>query len=217
MLACLALILITNMTNLLSYPVNIGPNVTICFMSDEASVATSLIASLMRVFIPFGVMLTLNLLVVRRLRRSKARVSVLSLIKVGSQIQNKSRPLTRKEFKFIVSTLIIDFIYLVFYLPLGIDFLIQTYNIFDDSINFNPLATAIYNLYNYVSQFFAISHTSALFFIFVIFNRFFRNELIVLLRLDKVFPSLQSESGILAIPTIRSYNLNRNNAQTHYS
>lgn len=97
----------------------------------------------------------------------------------------------------MVSTLIIDFFYLIFYLPIGIGFIIQTYNLFSTSLTSDPMANAIYNLYSSVAQMIALGHASVLFFVFLIFNRIFRAELIILLRLDKLFASLNSDPSVV--------------------
>jgi hypothetical protein len=201
MLACLALILITNMTNLMTYPGVSTSNYTSskCTTTNDVNISTNLIANLMRVFIPFGLMLTLNLLVIYRLKQSKIKVGVSNLIQVASKLQNSSNQpyhqITNKEFRFMVSTLIIDFVFLFFYLPLGVNYGIATYNLFSTSLTSNSLWNAAYNLFSQVTQMLAISHTSMLIFVFLIFNRNFRIEFILLFRLYKLFPSLQPDSS----------------------
>ena len=197
MLSCLGLILIVNMTNLMTYPVTSSSNKTSCSMSNDISIATNLIANVMRVFIPFGLMLTLNILIIYRLKQSKIKVGVSNVMQIASQQQSKQteRQLTNKEFRFMVSTLIIDFVFLFFYLPMGVSYIIATYNQFNTSITGDSYSNAVYNLFNNISQLIAMAHTSVLFFVFVIFNRYFRLELIYLLRLQKLFPSLQSEGS----------------------
>lgn len=193
MLGCLTLILITNMTNLMTYPVISSTNMTSCYTASNVSLANDLIACLMRIFIPFGTMLTLNLIVIQRLRRSKAKVGVtIAMISIGPKPQNSSgSQLTSRELRFTVSTLTIDFVFLFFYLPLGIAYAIVIYNLFDDSIKSNMIDNAIFNIFSSISQLLAMSHTSVTIFIFVIFNRYFRAELIRIFRVYKVFPNLQ--------------------------
>lgn len=194
MLACLALILVTNITNLITYTATDANNATYCFMTNNLTVATSLIATLMRVFIPFGIMIALNFLVIYRLKQSKVRVSVSNVIQIASQTRRQfSRQLTKKEFRFTVSTLIIDVIFSFFYFPLGVAYVIVICTIFNASIFSDPLSNAIFILCSNVSQLLALAHTSVLFFIFLVFNRIFRAELVVLLRLNRFFPHLTSE------------------------
>lgn len=195
MLGFLAFILLADMTNLLTYPVTNAKNVTSCFVATDVTLATNLLANLMRVFIPYGLMLTMNLLVIWRLKSSKVRAGVANTLQVTGN-SRASRQLSNKEFKFTVSTLIIDFVFLFFYLPIGIVFIIATYNLFGTSITSDPVSNAIYNFISNITQMLALSHTSALFVIFVIFNQYFRNELIILFRLNRVFPSTNSETSI---------------------
>jgi hypothetical protein len=195
MFGFLAFILLADMTNLLTYPVTNAKNVTSCFVATDVTLATNLLANLMRVFIPYGLMLTMNLLVIWRLKSSKVRAGVANTLQVTGN-SRASRQLSNKEFKFTVSTLIIDFVFLFFYLPIGIVFIIATYNLFGTSITSDPVSNAIYNFISNITQMLALSHTSALFVIFVIFNQYFRNELIILFRLNRVFPSTNSETSI---------------------
>ena len=200
MLGCLSLILITNLTNLMTYPViNSSTNTTSCYTANNVSLANDLIACLMRIFIPFGTMLTLNLVVIYRLRRSKTKVGVATtaMMNIGPKpqssqvIRSAAGQLTSKELRFTVSTLTIDFVFLFFYLPLGIAYAIVIYNLFDDSIKSSMFDNAIFNLFSSISQLLAMSHTSVTIFIFVIFNRYFRAELIRVFRVYVVFPNLQ--------------------------
>jgi hypothetical protein len=209
MLACLALILVTNMTNLMTYPAMGSNNVTYCFMTNNLNVVTNLIAVFMRFLIPYIIMLTFNLLVIYRLKHSKIRVSFSNSIRSGSGSQEQPfRQLTRKEFRFTVSTLIIDSIFLFFYFPLGINYAIATYNLFSTSITSDLYLNAVFNLFSNLTQLLALAHTSVLFFIFIVFNRIFRTEFIVLLRIDKFFPTLVSENT----PNTNRNNNNNNNA-----
>lgn len=196
MLGFLAFILLADMTNLLTYPVTNAKNVTSCFVAIDVTLATNLLANLMRVFIPYGLMLTMNLLVIWRLKSSKVRAGLANATLQVTGNSRTSRQLSNKELKFTVSTLIIDFVFLFFYLPIGIVFIIGTYNLFGTSITSDPVSNAIYNFISNITQMLALSHTSALFVIFVIFNQYFRNELIILFRLNRVFPSVNSETSI---------------------
>ena len=196
MLGFLAFILLADMTNLLTYPVTNAKNVTSCFVASDVTLATNLLANLMRVFIPYALMLTMNLLVIFRLKNSKVRAGAANATLQATGNSRASRQLSNKEFKFTVSTLIIDFVFLFFYLPIGIVFIIATYNLFGTSITSDPVSNAIYNFISNITQMLALSHTSALFAIFVIFNQYFRNELIILFRLNRVFPTANSETSI---------------------
>lgn len=163
----------------------------------------------MRVVVPFIFMLALNLLVIWKLKKSKVRVGVARLAS-QSQNQQNARQFSNKEFRFMVSTLIIDFVFLIFYLPITIALSILIYNLFCTSLTSNPLANAIYNLFLSIAQMIALGHTSALFFVFLILNRTFRAELIVLMRFDKLISSLKPATSIFFTNTNNSI-FRRNN------
>lgn len=208
MLVCLVLILVTNMTNLMTYPALDSNNATYCFMTNNLNVVTNLIAVFMRFLIPYIIMLAFNLLVIYRLKHSKIRASFSNSIRSGSGSQEQPlRQLTNKQFRFIVSTLIIDFLFLFFYFPLGVNYAIATYNLFCTSITSDMFSNAVFNLFSNLTQLLALAHTSVLFLIFVVFNRIFRTEFIVLLRIDKFFPTLVSENT----PNTNRINNNNNN------
>ena len=195
MLSFGALILIADVPNLINYPVtNPVTNITTCFLSNTINTANNLIAAFMRIFIPFAIMLTLNLKVIRNLKQSKIRVGVANVTQSGQQTSHRQQ-LSNKEFRFVVSTLIIDFIFLFFYLPIGVNFFIVIYNLFGTAITSNPVSNAANSFSMTIFQLLAQLHTSLLFFFFIIFNRNFRKELIVLLRLNKLFQSLKPLSS----------------------
>lgn len=209
MLSFGALILIADVPNLINYPVtNPVTNITACFLSNTINTTNNLIAAFMRIFIPFAIMLTLNLKVIRNLKQSKIRVGVANVVQ--SSQQTSHRQFSNKEFRFVVSTLIIDFIFLFFYLPIGVNFFIVIYNLFGTAITSNPVSNAANSFSMTIFQLLAQLHTSLLFFFFIIFNRNFRQELIVLLRLNKLFRSLKPLSS-----TNLTRTLNMNTIQMH--
>lgn len=205
----LAFILIINVTNLITYSVTDANNITSCFISNGISIATSINTNLTRVFIPFVFMLTLNLLVIWRLKSSKIRVGVVNVLQIAAASQQNGqfhKQMTNREFRFTISTLLIDFVFLFCYFPLEVNICIQLYNLFDDSITGSPIASAVLNVFTSVAQVMALGHTAVLFFVFVIFNRNFRNELIMLFRLYKIFPALQPQDNTTMLTRIMNNN-----------
>lgn len=205
----LAFILIINVTNLITYSVTDANNITSCFISNGISIATSINTNLTRVFIPFVFMLTLNLLVIWRLKSSKIRVGVVNVLQIAAASQQNGqfhKQMTNREFRFTISTLLIDFVFLFCYFPLEVNICIQLYNLFDDSITGSPIASAVLNVFTSVAQVTALGHTAVLFFVFVIFNRNFRNELIMLFRLYKIFPALQPQDNTTMLTRIMNNN-----------
>ena len=208
MFGFLAFILIINVTNLITYSVTDANNITSCFISNSISIATSINTNLTRVFFPFALMLTLNLLVIWRLKSSKIRVGVVNVLQIAASQQNGDyqKQMTNREFRFTISTLLIDFVFLFCYFPLEVNIGIQLYNLFDDSITGSPIASAVLNVFTSVAQVMALGHTAVLFFVFVIFNRNFRNELVMLFRLYKIFPALQPTDNTTVLTRIINNN-----------
>lgn len=208
MFGFLAFILIINVTNLITYSVTDANNITSCFISNSISIATSINTNLTRVFFPFALMLTLNLLVIWRLKSSKIRVGVVNVLQIAASQQNGQyqKQMTNREFRFTISTLLIDFVFLFCYFPLEVNIGIQLYNLFDDSITGSPIASAVLNVFTSVAQVMALGHTAVLFFVFVIFNRNFRNELVMLFRLYKIFPALQPTDNTTVLTRIINNN-----------
>lgn len=194
-MACLSLILITNVTNLLSYPsvlvsddeydddmtttsvnstnVNSSSSASssriVCTATEATYIATSLIAILMRIFMPFTVMVTLNALVLMRVRRSRRRVTTSS-----------ASTSSKRDVRFAVSTIVVDFMFLVFYTPLAGFLALSIASLVDANV-WSPLTGALIDLFSSVAQLLAFAHSVALVFIFVACNRYFRNELVDLL------------------------------------
>ena len=193
MVSLLVLILISQIPTLLTYPVTNANNITSCFTSTQAKTASTLCLNLMRIFIPFGIMLTLNLIVIWRLKQSKRRVNATNVIQTGSS-QQTNGVLGKKELRFAVSTLLIDFVFLVFYLPMGADYIIQIYKLYNNSLTSDPVISASYQIYTNTCLMLSLAHTSALFFVFVIFNRYYRVELFILFRLNRFFSNQQITS-----------------------
>lgn len=178
MLSFLLLILITNITNLMSYPVN---NIMNCSSTYEVDTATYIIFILMRFCIPFGVMLTLNLVIIIRLKQSKRASNLVQI--ASTQHVNGSRQMTNKQFRFTVSTIFIDMVFLFFYLPLGVNLGIASYFHY-----VNPLTSDnVFNVFSFSTQMLALFHSSVLIFLFIAFNKCFREEFILLFRLNYIF------------------------------
>ena len=185
MIGILAFVLVTNITNLITWPVPTVVNNTVtysCYISDGIYVATSIIALLIRVFIPYTLMAFFNGLVISRLKKSKIKFRM-----VFTNRANSTRRQMRKEYKFIKATLLMDFIFLLMHMPSAIAWLTMSviYQLTDNSLPSNPLTNAIFRFYLNIAQLIAFSYSMAGIFMFTKFNRNFREELIDLLKLRR--------------------------------
>ena len=191
MLLFLLIILITNITNLMTYPIKNYKNEWYC--NNSFDTITNLIAFLMRFIIPFVVMVTLNLMVIWRLKRPKIRTSQTNPIQIALNRQiNRSSQTAKKKLRFILSTLFIDYVFLIFHFPLGVNYGVSIRIYLNGTIRyFSPDYLAIFFLFSDVTQLIALFHSSVLIILFISFNKYFRAEFIILFRLDKILQSIQ--------------------------
>ena len=196
MLGTLALLAVANMPNLLSYPQFFG-RFAICTTANEVTVAANILAILFRAYIPFGLMLAFDIIVLKRLRKSKRRVAV-------TQMGQRKQPgqVSNKEYNFIVSTILIDIAFLLFYTPIAAYISMTVADVY---VNWDRLATAAINLLYSCAMLTAYLYSVWLICIFFIFNRYFRNEVYTVLRLNKVFPDLNQS----VMETGSTNNMNR--------
>ena len=175
MLGTFALLAVANMPNLLTYPLQ-GRT---CYYSAQANAAASIISILMRAYIPFGLILVFDVIVFKRLRKSKIRVGVIQL---GQQRQLGQ--ISNKEYKFILSTLFIDLTFILFYTPISAH---ATITVIDLYISFDNFTAAVINVFYFSALLTVYLYSVFLFVICLVFNRYFRNEAITILRLNKLF------------------------------
>ena len=181
-----ALLAVANMPNLLTYPDLTG----ICRTASDVSIARNVLTILFRVYIPFVVMLVMDIIVFKRLRQSRRRVFVFP---TGQRKQ--SFQISIKEYNFIVSTLLIDLSFVVFYTPTAVHLAISLSTLF---VTYDPVTSAAINLLYSCGILTAFLYSVLTFFLFFIFNRYFRNEVYTLLRINRLFPEMSQtvmESG----------------------
>lgn len=155
-------------------------------------------------------MVVLDIFVLIRLRKSKQKVGA---IVVNGHNQSKQKgQMTLKEYKFFKSTITIDFIFLAFYLPVGISFAINVVNLFYTSSNLSTngtLESSILTFYSNVSQLFNYSYIIVVVLVSLSFNHLFRKEykrIFHLRRRHHVSPA----NVTLAIPNVTLSNANGN-------
>ena len=128
---------------------------------------------IIKLYVPYFIMVGLDIKVVLSLRESKKRALN------GRGVQNGMN-------KFTISTILIDLIYLIFK-SIKVIFQSYTFIIVIRSEYFgNTNVNFIFILFYKISDDIAFSHSAFIIFIFVIFNRLFRKEIICFFRLDKL-------------------------------
>ena len=181
MFGTLVLVSAANMPNLLSYPTKFFW-LTICTTPTDASVAGNIITILFRAYIPFTLMLIFDIIVFRRLKASKRRVGV-------TQMGQRKQPgtISNKEYNFIISTIFIDLAFVVFYTPVAV---YVSITVADTYVNWDQLTSTAINLFYSCAMLLAYYYSVLLLVIFFVLNRYFRNEIFTVLRLNTMFPSL---------------------------
>lgn len=184
MFGTLAFITTANMPNLLSYPTNnnVIINFNPCAQTNESRASANIISILLRAYIPFTLMLVFDVIVFKKLRQSKRRVGV---ILMGAR--NQPGHISNKEYNFIISTIFIDLTFVIFYTPVSIYVTATVVNLY---VKWDSIFTAALSLFYNSAILVAYLYSALMFFIFLVFNRFFRHEVFNILRLHKLFPNL---------------------------
>lgn len=183
MLCILAMLAVANMPNLLSYPNSKGS----CVTSGDATAAANIITIFLRAYVPFAIILIMDLIVFSRMKKSKRRVGVVQM----GQRKNPGE-LSNREYNFMISTILIDLTFLIFYTPIAAHVTITVVNIYVPW----GRAGAYFNLYYYCALLVVFLYSVFPFFMFFILNRYFRNEVLTILRLNRIFPSLMSHNNM---------------------
>ena len=135
-----------------------------CNRSHEITRANTYVDIVVRVYVPYVVMVTINTKVIIRLRKSK----------------KQSNARTDRSTRFATSTILIDLIFLIFNLP---ETLLSAYKNITQVNN----SSVLFFVFLHFSSLFSSSYSAVLVFIFLCFNRIFRKETIVLFRLHIIF------------------------------
>lgn len=191
------LIAIGNMANLFSVPVTSGGK-TRCVINNEAKVAANILSIFLRSYIPFFIMLVLNIIVFRQLRKSKTRVGI---AQTGQN--NQGGKLSNKEYNFMVSTLLIDLTFVLFYIPITMKVTVTALNVF---ISFDKFGNAILELFTNCGLFLAYFYSLSLSCIFLILNRYFRNEVLTVLRINRIMVNFNQTVLFRSKSNIRGMN-----------
>lgn len=135
-----------------------------CNRSHEITRANTYVDIVVRVYIPYVVMVTINTKVIIRLRKSK----------------RQSNARTDRSTRFATSTILIDLIFLIFNLPETLLYAYQNITQINHS-------RALFFVFLHLSGLFSSSYSAVLIFIFLFFNRIFRKETVALFRLHIIF------------------------------
>lgn len=168
LLFLLLFVLVLNSTYFMTTESKIkGSNRTMaCSIAEQVIMAKRVIDPMLKSYIPHLIILILNLKVVMYLRRSKKWV--------------------RSCYKFTLTTIVIDFIYLIFNLP---ETIFRVFEILDSIYLYQKRVgtykrSFIFNFFAQLTPSLSVGYSVGLFFIFAIFNQIFRKEIITFFRLN---------------------------------
>lgn len=181
MLGTLAMLAVANIPNLIQYTVT-NSRSTSCNSTTEANVAANIMVVLVRVYIPFGLMLVMDIIVFKRLQKSKRRVGV-------TQMGQRKQPghVSNKEYSFLISTILIDLTFMLFYTPIAV---YVSVSVADTYVNWDLFTKFAFYLFYSCAMLTSFLYSVVTFFLFLLLNRYFRSEVFTLLRLNKFFPDL---------------------------
>ena len=166
-------ILILNSTNFIfDILQNTNRNLTFVQMR-KLEIKFSMYEPIYKLYIPYFIMVGLDIKVILSLRQSKKRVLN------GRGVRNGMN-------KFTISTIIIDFILLIFKSPQTIFQLYSYVIIIREGFSRIINVSFLFDLSSRLIDDIAFSYSAFIVFIFVIFNRLFRKEIICFFRLDRL-------------------------------
>lgn len=171
-MALFALVLILNSMLFIEHSKpEIHNNKTFFTSNKKVILVKNILNPFVKFHIPYFIMVGLNIKVVLRLRESKKQAS--------RGIQRRGT-LTNLS-KFTVSTILIDLIYLVFKAPLTF---FQIYSNVYRAITGHFVNESFDLIWNVFLEF-PITYSALLVFIFILFNRLFRNEILSFFRFNR--------------------------------
>lgn len=150
-----------------------------CFQKNQQLIsAERFLGFFFRLFIPYAIMVSFNVKVILRLRASKQRSGL-----NNSRVRGQTN-ITHKGFRFTISTILIDLIFLIFNSP---EIFLSGFNYIERMIfKLNTSNGVIFNIFFDFSLLLSLSYSSVLIFVFLVFNRIFRKELFLVFRLKKL-------------------------------
>lgn len=171
-MALFALVLIFNSMLFIEHSKpEIHNNKTFFIPNKKLTLIKNIVNPFVKFYVPYLIMVGLNIKVVLRLRQSKKQAS--RGIQKRGTLSNVS--------KFTVSTILIDLIYLVFKAPLTF---FQIYSNVYRAITGHFVTESFDLIWNVFLEF-PITYSALLVFIFILFNRLFRKEILSFFRFNR--------------------------------
>jgi hypothetical protein len=144
-----------------------------CTADSSILMASDMILICLRTYIPSLFMIIFNTFMIR------------IVIKKSRAALNESSK-NRKQYLFTVSVIANDAFFLILDFPFTIYFIFYDINLYSGAINGDALFAAYYNFYGTISKDLAFYVQTLTFFVYLAFNKLYRNELLTLI--GKVIP-----------------------------
>ena len=154
----------------------------ICTFSDELTLATDILSTIVRTYLPFVLISTFNLILVKELFLSK----------VNLKMKNQ-----RKEIQFTIVVLLISIAFFLFNSPISIVFIINNLFRFNESVRpfiNSQLLSFVLNITTNLAYWYQCLN----FFFNLMFNSLFRDEVLIILRIKKEI-SIASDSNLSSL------------------
>ena len=153
-----------------------------CTADNAILVASDMVLIIMRLYIPIFLMIVFNIYMIR---------VVIQKRKIALRENSKSK----KEHHFTISVIANDVCFFLFHLPVSIYFILYDINLYSGAFNGDPLFSANYNLFGNVVKDFSLCIQTFSFFIYLVFNKIYRREVLYLLR--KVVPLNRNNTSVM--------------------
>lgn len=164
-----------------NYALNRNQTVVYCNRLFSVNILLNVLALLTRIYVPFAMMIVLNVFSISKLRKSRHRVQ-----QPKDGTKNSVSHVSPLEYRFTVNSLTMDFIFLGFYLPLMAYYTLNIASVVFDLFD-TYMTLSIFDFFANMAQLFAFTFHVIDIFIFLAFNRNFRKHLFKLLKFDWLF------------------------------
>ena len=136
-----------------------------CKPDSLARISSDIISILVRTYIPFGLMVIFNLIMIREIFKSSKNV--------GNQTA-----LSRKETHFTIAVIASDVYFLLMNFPLSIFYIFYDINLYSGAFDVTSPFSSKYLVANTVFSDFSFCEQTFSFFMYLAFNKLFRNEIL---------------------------------------
>jgi hypothetical protein len=147
-----------------------------CRGMPAIQVLTDLVSTVMRTWLPILTMIVLDILIIKKLNENKMK------------LRARKSSMQKKENHYTKNVILLNFLFFAFNSPIAIGFFIESMRSYTNLATMSALGGSIFDLYFQIAGNISFAYQSLSFFINIISNRLYRNEIYSLFkfRLNKV-------------------------------